>query len=348
MKTMARTVSWTVQEEDLHNDRFTGTDRGRSGGSANKVRVVTIEQFLRNKGCSHHVLTHLKRTDHGILKNGGWAYANQPVTAGDVITVRVEETETSEQITPVPLLLSVVYEDEDVLVVDKPCDMPVHPSMGNHENTLANAVMYYYAAKDQRFVFRCITRLDRDTTGLVLIAKNELSGAILSQKSALRQIHREYLAVTEGILPGRGTIDAPIARQQGSPLMRCVDFEHGERAVTHYQRLGVYRKTAKKAVPEAIGAAEDMHTCSSGEAVSLAAVRLETGRTHQIRVHMNFIGHSLPGDFLYNPDSVCDLAPRQMLHAYRLTFAHPISGETLSFESEMPPDMRLLLRQYRE
>ncbi|MCD7842132.1 MAG: RluA family pseudouridine synthase [Lachnospiraceae bacterium] len=349
-----RTVSWTVQKADgisvkpaQELDSCIQERKNRNRG-----QQLTIEQFLREKGCSHHVLTHLKRTDHGILKNGEWAYANQPVSTGDVITVRVEETENSDQISAVPLPLSVVYEDEDVLVVDKPCDMPVHPSMGNHENTLANAVMYYYTAQKRAFTFRCITRLDRDTTGLVLIAKNALSGAILSSQSSKRQIHREYLAITEGILPEEGTVDAPIARWQDSPLMRCVDYEHGERAVTHYKRLGVYRMLDEiyeeffqsrnlSGLKSDAGAAG----CASKE-MSLANVRLETGRTHQIRVHMKSIGHPLPGDFLYNSDSVCEFAPRQMLHAHRLTFAHPITGEPLVFESKMPPDMRRLLEMY--
>ncbi|MCC8105326.1 MAG: RluA family pseudouridine synthase [Clostridiales bacterium] len=367
-----RTVSWTVQtadftgnrpvqerkdsdiaclsrQEDMQEKISGGINRTQVRVKKENDRLLTIERFLREKGCSHHVLTLLKRTDHGILKNGVWAYTNQPVMVGDEITVRVEETESSEQILPVPLPLSVVYEDEDVLVVDKPCDMPVHPSMGNHENTLANAVMYYYAERDRRFVFRCITRLDRDTTGLVLIAKNSLSGAILSQQSSRRQIHREYLAITEGVLSKEGTIDAPIARWQDSPLMRCVDFEHGERAVTHYQRLGVYRmppETCEETFQNRFLSQTESEAGAEGRVpnvVSLANVRLETGRTHQIRVHMKFIGHPLPGDFLYNPDSVCELAPRQMLHAHRLTFTHPVTGETLVFESKMPPDMRRLL-----
>lgn len=314
-----RIVTWTVPEENAP----VSPNRSRT--------VLTVERFLRAKGCSHHVLTLLKRTDHGILLNGVWAYGNQPVNPGDKITIRVEETVGSEQILPVPLPLSIVYEDEDVLVVDKPGDMPVHPSAGNYENTLANAVMYYYSSKGIPFVFRCVTRLDRDTTGLVLLAKNRLSSAILSEHSAHRQIHREYLAIVEGELPVCGTIDAPIARQGESLLMRCVDLENGERAVTHYQRLAVCRTQS----------AAD--SCSLPDILSLASIRLETGRTHQIRVHMKSIGHPLPGDFLYNPDSVCERAPRQMLHSHQITFAHPISGKTLSFVSELPEDMRNLL-----
>jgi len=291
---------------------------------------MTVERALRAKGCSHHVLTLLKHTDHGILLNGIWTYANQPTKPGDEITIRVEENASSEQILPVPLPLSIIYEDEDVLVVDKPENMPVHPSAGNYENTLANAVMYYYSAKDIPFVFRCVTRLDRDTTGLVLLAKNSLSSAILSDQAAHRQIHREYLAIVEGMLPLKGTIDAPIAREEGSALMRCVDYENGERAVTHYKRLAAFWRGEN----------------TFSDMLSLASVHLETGRTHQIRVHMKSIGHPLPGDFLYHPDSVCELAPRQMLHSHRISFTHPITGEALSFVSNMPEDMQRLLHSY--
>ncbi|MCD7762253.1 MAG: RluA family pseudouridine synthase [Lachnospiraceae bacterium] len=351
-----RTVSWTVQKTDCSSVKPAQEQDGfiKERKNRNRGPQLTIEQFLRDKGCSHHVLTHLKHTDHGILKNGEWAYANQPLSTGDVITVRVEETENSDRISAVSLPISVVYEDEDVLVVDKPGDMPVHPSMGNYENTLANAVMYYYASQKQAFTFRCITRLDRDTTGLVLIAKNALSGAILSSYSSKRQIHREYLAITDGILPEEGTIDAPIARCPGSALMRCVDWEHGERAVTHYQRLGVYRMPYETSEETFQGGnlsglkSDAVSVGCAPQEISLANVRLETGRTHQIRVHMKSIGHPLPGDFLYNPESVCNLAPRQMLHAHRLAFAHPITGEPLVFESKMPPDMRRLLEIYQK
>ncbi|MCD8022319.1 MAG: RluA family pseudouridine synthase [Lachnospiraceae bacterium] len=355
------------------------------GADRCREKRMTVEQFLRARGCSHHVLTHLNHTDHGILRIGEWTYTNQPVFPGDEITIRLIEQETSDQIVPTPIPITIVYEDEDVLVVDKPCDMPVHPSMGNHENTLANAVMYYYSEKGVPFVFRCVTRLDRDTTGLVVLAKNMLSSAILSDMSAHRQIHREYLAITEGILPEEGTIDAPIARVDGSPLMRCVDYENGERAVTHFECLGVYIR--KQGTADAIrmpgsvnfeksgsigcellekpdltlGAEKTVtvgRTCICSKTdektpdalpakLSLASVILETGRTHQIRVHMKSIGHPLPGDFLYHPESVCDLAPRQMLHAHRVTFPHPITGKMLSFESAVPRDMRQLLDAYQ-
>ena len=204
--------------------------------------------------------------------------------------------------------------------------MPIHPSMNNYDNTLANAVMYYFSEKGESFVYRCINRLDRDTSGLLILAKNMLSGAILSQMSANRQIHREYLAVTEGLLPESGTIDAPIARLEGSAIMRCVDYEHGEKAVTHFARLSY----------------SELIPSTKCRGYSLASVHLETGRTHQIRIHMKHIGHPLPGDFLYNPSSDAPIT-RQALHSHRLMFEHPITGESMNFICEMPDDMKQLL-----
>lgn len=280
----------------------------------------TIEQFLRGHGCSHHVLTHLKRTEYGILLNGEWAYTNRRLTSGDRLEIRLIEEESSPGIVPVEMKLDVVYEDEDLMVINKPADTPIHPSINNYENTLANGVLYYFTSRNIPFVFRCINRLDRDTSGLLIIAKNMLSGAVLSQMSAARQISREYLAITQGLLPASGTIDAPIARTEDSAIMRCVDFLHGETAVTHYRCL---------------------KQISGTPSLSLASVRLETGRTHQIRVHMKYIGHPLIGDFLYHPDSM-QLIGRQALHSHSLSFSHPITGKKLAFTCNMPEDMQKL------
>ncbi len=297
---------------------------------------LTVEEFLREKGCSHHVLSQLKHTEDGILLNNILAYANQRLIPGDEILIRLEEESGSDTVDPVEHPLEIVYEDEDLLVVDKPRDMPVHPSLGNHDNTLANAVMYYCTTYENIFKFRCINRLDRDTSGLLLIAKNSLSSAILYDQAAKHEITRGYFAIVKGRLPRRGTIDQPIARKKGSALERCVDPVSGDPAVTHYMRIGCYqRKKEYEGTP-------------LPEKVSLASVCLETGRTHQIRVHMASIGHPLPGDFLYNPASVCDLAPRQLLHACRLSFRHPITKETLVFDSALPEDMTDFLNYYEE
>jgi 23S rRNA pseudouridine1911/1915/1917 synthase len=322
---MNRTLTWTIT-----------TDQ----------EGLTLEQFLRTRGCSHHVLTHLKHTGCGILLNGTWSYTSQKVSAGDTVTIHLIENEGSEQIVPVKMDLKIVYEDEDLMVIDKPADLPIHPSINNYENTLANGLLYYFTAQNIPFTYRCINRLDRDTSGLLIIAKHMLSGAILSRMSTNRRIHREYLAIVEGILPDSGTIHAPIARQEGSALMRCVDFERGELAVTHYRRIRCFAAPMMPA-PGVSNAERNPFdpaesTAQSPSTLSLAAIRLETGRTHQIRVHMKYLGHPLIGDFLYNPDSL-KLMSRQALHSHRLEFTHPITGEPLAFESELPEDMRRMI-----
>ena len=271
---------------------------------------MKIGDFLRKKGCSRHVIVHLKKTENGILLNKEWAYVGQVLKANDQLEIRILEEASSEQIVPRQLPLDIIYEDEDLLVISKPADMPIHPSINNYDNTLANALMWYYQKKKEAFVYRCINRLDRDTTGLLIVAKNMLSGGILSDMSKKREIHREYLAIAEGKVPEEGVIDAPIARKEESVIERCVDFEKGDRAVTHYWRMD-YRN-----------------------GYSLVRLKLETGRTHQIRVHMKYLGHPLTGDYLYNPDY--RILDHQALHSWKLEFRHPITGEQMHFAAEPP------------
>ena len=149
----------------------------------------------------------------------------------------LEETPSSEHIRPVLLPLAIVWEDEDILVLNKPADMPVHPSVNNYDNTLANAVAHYYRSAGEEFIFRCINRLDRDTTGLLILARHMLSACVLSNDMLNRRIKREYRAIVCGRTRDMGTIDAPIARVEGSTIERQVDFEKGESACTHYRRI---------------------------------------------------------------------------------------------------------------
>lgn len=350
MKSVFRIINLTKQQD--RKEQITDMTRTLSWRIGAADSSATIEQFLRAHGCSHHVMTHLKRTERGILRNGVWAYTNERLSAGDLLEICLIESESSVNITPIRMSLSIVYEDEDLLVINKPADTPIHPSINNHENTLANGIMYYYASQNIPFVYRCINRLDRDTSGLLIIAKNMVSAAILSKMSAGRRIRREYLAIAEGTLDDSGTIDAPIARACGSAIERCVDFVHGERAVTHYKSLlHFFAEVPKQA--ESISSAElPLHTESFSDPkipaqeenrpLTLVSVRLETGRTHQIRVHMKHIGHPLIGDFLYHPSSAV-LMQRQALHSYRLSFCHPLTGKELDFTCEPPEDMKRLL-----
>lgn len=274
---------------------------------------TTVLDFLRKKGFSRHILSSMKADKEALTRNGQRIGGREQLLAGDHFRVRLLETIDSDGIVPVSMPLSILYEDEDILVINKPADMPVHPSIGNYTNTLANGVAAYLDAKDEHSPFRCINRLDRDTSGALILAKNAFSAAVLSTQMRNRQIRRTYLAVVEGITPPNGTISAPISRVDDSVIERHVDFLHGEPAVTHYERLET----------------KNEH--------SLLEIHLETGRTHQIRVHMGYIGHPLPADYLYHP--VYDCFKRQPLHSLQLEFRHPVTDKPMCLLAPVSEDM---------
>lgn len=283
-----------------------------------KNNFLTIGEFLQEQDYSRHVIIHLKQTEQGILLNNKWAYVHTVLNAGDILTVQIIEETSSENIVPTPMQLDIVYEDEDIIVINKAANTPIHPSINNYDNSLANGLAYYYQKQNLPFIFRCVNRLDKDTTGLVLLAKNIYSSSVLSNQVRNRQIHREYLAIVEGKLKQEGTINAPIGRKEGSIIERCIDFEKGQSAITHYK------------------------VTAYNNGYSLASIILETGRTHQIRVHMKYINHPLPGDFIYNPNY--HHINRQALHSYKLSFLHPITKEAMTFTAPLPDDMRILLQ----
>lgn len=281
---------------------------------------LRVEQFLRRKGYSAQNLSTIKRMPESILVNGVHYYMKQTLKAGDRLLVRIQETESSRNIPPVCAPLSVVYEDEDLIVINKPAGMPIHPSLNNYTNSLANALAWYYQQQGKPFIFRCCNRLDRDTSGLTVVAKHLVSGNILSTMTKKKEVRREYLAVVRGhIVPESGTISAPLARKGGTIIERVVDFDRGETAVTHY------------------------HLIQEANGHSLVALQLETGRTHQIRIHLKHLGFPLVGDYLYNPDM--EYISRQALHSFRLSFPHPITGEAMDFTAPLPEDMKNILTE---
>lgn len=316
-----------------------------------------VSGFLKEKGYSEQNLVNLKKDLASIEVNDTCVYQNYVLHQGDSLNVYIRETESSRQIIPVKLPIDIVYEDEDLLVINKPAGMPVHPSRNNPDNSLGNALAWYYKQKQQAFVFRCINRLDRDTSGLTIVAKHMVSGAILARMVAAKSqgglqeqgIHREYLAIVEGnVEPAEGVIHAPIARKESKCLERVVDYEKGDRAITHYQKLKTWKNVR------------------SNQRMSLVALQLETGRTHQIRVHMAYLGHPLIGDFLYNPAYAANqldrlahaeenssymaktaaadlLIHRQALHAHKICFLHPMTGKQMEFCVPMPEDMKSLM-----
>ena len=296
---------------------------------------MRLGDFLSAQGYSRHIRIHIKQHPGTLLKNNIPALFYETVAVNDKITVHLIDDEVSKNIPAVPIPVNIVYEDEDLLIVNKPADMPIHPSIGNYENTLANGIAWYFASQNKPYVYRCINRLDRNTTGLLILAKNMLSGAILSQQMKDRQIHRTYLALVEGQTEENGIIDAPIGRAGESIITRQIDYENGAPARTHY-KLMEYRPAAPSLLSEYPG--------FPPEGVSLVKLRLETGRTHQIRVHMTSIGHPLCGDTLYNPST--QLMERQALHSYSLEFIHPVTGKPMFFTAPLPDDMSIYLTQH--
>lgn len=273
-----------------------------------------IDKFLKAQGYSSANITAIKKMPNNVVIDDEWVHMNRKLSAGDVLTVNISEDDSSEKIPAVKMPLDIVYEDEDIIVINKPAGLPIHPSLNHYEDSLANGLAYYYESQGKPFIFRCANRLDKNTSGLTVIAKHLVSANILSTMVKSRDFHREYYAIVRGhIDPPQGTIDAPIGRVGDSIITRQVDFKNGERAVTHYEVIKE----------------ENGH--------SLISIHLETGRTHQIRVHFKYIGHPLIGDHLYNPDF--EYIQRQALHSHKIEFVHPITKTVMEFVAPLPNDM---------
>lgn len=246
-----------------------------------------------------------------ITRRGIALRSCDPVHADDVIELHLPEE--NNEIEPVQGCLDILYEDDFLLVVNKPPFMPVHPTKVHQLDTLANIVSYLQEQKGEKYTFRALNRLDKDTSGCVVIAKDRLTYA-LTQPT----ITKKYLAVCEGIITEDGTVSAPIALEDGSSIRRCVS-PAGQHAVTHY------------------------HILAAGAGHTLVELRLESGRTHQIRCHMSSIGHPLAGDDLYGGSR--SMIGRQALHCSDLAFFHPFSDQKIELCAELPDDMQALLHR---
>ncbi|HPW53683.1 MAG TPA: RluA family pseudouridine synthase [Erysipelotrichaceae bacterium] len=281
-----------------------------------------VASFLLSKKISGSCISALKREKQGILVNGEIQFTDYILKESDVVEISLTEENDYSQIIPVKLDFKIIYEDEDIIIIDKPANMTVHPSLKYFKESLENGLTYYFLTKNEDVVCHFINRLDKDTTGLLIVAKNRFSANILSQALLKKEIKREYLALVEGkLLNKSGSINAPIEREKEGSIIRTVDFEKGKQAITNYEVLSYNPQTD----------------------VSLLKLELLTGRTHQIRVHMKYLGHPLVGDELYN--KTCRQLKRQALHSCYLSFYHPISHKPLSFKSEMPTDFTTLLNK---
>lgn len=267
---------------------------------------------------SASVIRRVKWLPDGILLDGEKVNTDARVRAGQTLSVVLSDPGERSAVSPAPGPLDAVYEDEDILVVNKPAGLLTHPGHGHYDDTLGNFILWHYLQTGDDADFHPVHRLDKGTTGLLVSAKHAHAQEILRRQLHTPDFRREYLAVCEGVPePPAGTVDAPIASAPGSLLRREVR-EGGQRAVTRYETLFVSGPRA------------------------LLRLRLETGRTHQIRVHMAHLGHPLTGDFLYGTEDPA-LISRPALHSWRLSFRQPVTGEPLSFTQPLPEDMKSLL-----
>jgi 23S rRNA pseudouridine1911/1915/1917 synthase len=285
-----------------------------------------LRTILQNRlQLSRKLLSRLKLTEAGITVNGERCYITVRVRSGDLVEIRMQEEE-SEDILPQDIPIDRVYEDDHLLIVNKPPGMIVHPTHGHYTNTLANGVVHYWKTRGERYRFRPVHRLDQETSGVLAIAKNPYAHQSISEQMQEDQVQKLYLAVVYGTLAeNSGTIDAPIDRSVDNPHVRVVTRD-GYRAVTHYRVVARYASA------------------------TLVELRLETGRTHQIRVHMQHIGHPLIGDKMYLLDQPArfkgmPMIDRHALHAHRLGFKHPVDRRELEFVAELPDDMQRLIKE---
>ena len=278
-----------------------------------------VDALLRGPlGLSGTVIRRVKWLEDGILLDGVRVTVGDRVQAGQVLSVVVGDTEVSGAIVPAPGPLDIVYQDQDVLVLNKAPGVAVHPGPGHYSDTIGNFLMDYYRKHGILADFHPVHRLDRGTSGLLLVALHGHAQEVLKEQLHSPAFRRVYLAVCEGVPePPSGIIDAPIGRLEGSVLARTVRPD-GQRAVTHYQTLRTVNGRA------------------------LVRLELETGRTHQIRVHMAHLGHPLTGDFLYGTEDQ-SLISRPALHAAELSFTHPITGKTMAFTAPLPHDVAALV-----
>ena len=286
---------------------------------------VPVKGLLRTKfSFSSRLLTKLKY-QHLVFLNGeptpGWISPQ----VGDVLSIKLPEEKSDFPAEDIPI--HPVFEDDDLLIIDKQPGVIVHPTKGHPLHTIANGLMKYMEDTDQVFKIRFVNRLDMDTTGLLIVAKNSHSQDDLTKQMKANTTEKRYIAVVNGIVAeDKFTIDLPIGRPDPENVARGVMTEGGYPSVTHVRVLERFPK---------------------GKGYTMVELLLETGRTHQIRVHMSHIGHPLVGDYLYGGDNPW-LIERQALHAYRLSFNHPVTGQRLHIEAPLPDDIKKVIEKIKE
>lgn len=279
-----------------------------------------IDRIARGQfGVSGTLLRRIKWLEDGIRLDGVRVTTRDRARTGQVLVLRLSDPEGAEALTAAPLPLDIQYEDRDIVVVNKAPGMSTHPGPGHWEDSLGNALTWHWQQSDPFATFHPVHRLDRGASGLMVVAAHPFAQERLRQSLHTGDFRRQYLAVCEGYLaPSEGVIDLPIDRCPDSIQKRQVS-PGGQPSVTRYRVIAQARGR------------------------SLVALELETGRTHQIRVHLSHLGHPLVGDFLYGTPCP-EVIDRPALHSGRLELAHPVTGERLTFEEPLPEDMARLLR----
>lgn len=281
---------------------------------------MTLKEVLLDKlNFSVRSLSKMKR-EKSVLVNGIYKKPSLKVSCGDLIEVKIDEEKANFE--PQDLNLQIIYDDFDIIMVNKPPFMVVHPTKSHYDNTIANGISYYIEKHKENVKIRFVNRLDMNTSGLVIVAKNAYAHHTLSTSMNENKVEKTYITVVNGIVDeDEGTINEPIYRPDEDSIKRVID-ERGQASVTHYK---VVERLKNATVLE---------------------VKLETGRTHQIRVHMAHIGHGIIGDELYGYIDE-NLINRQALHAYSLEFEQPRTKEILKFKTDIPKDMQELISKLR-
>ena len=290
----------------------------------NEFVGLSIKEILSDKlGFSKRAITSLKKCEDGILLNGKHATVRAVMKSGDVLTINSEDsTSEHEKLVPSSVMPDIIYEDEQIIAVNKPPFMPTHQSLGHFYDTLANSLAYYYSLSGRPFVFRSVNRLDRNTSGAVLVAKDRLSSSKLSEQMKNDGIKKTYIAILEGELPqNEGVIETHIRRKEKSIILRevCSSCEDSKVAITHYKVI------------------------AKSNGFSLVKATPITGRTHQLRVHFSHLGAQILGDDLYG--SASPMIARHALHAHELHFTHPKTQKEMALHAPIPFDMQSIIEK---
>ena len=287
----------------------------------NKYNTI-LEVLKEHFSISDRLLKKLKKLKLIYLNSNPILSINTPITINDVIDVDLDYQEDNSNIVPTQMNLDIIYEDAWLLILNKPAHIAIHPSINHYTTSLSNGVRYYFDSINLHKKIRPVNRLDKDTSGIVIFAKSEYIQEQLSKQMQTKKIKKEYISILTGIVtPSKGTINAPISRKPNSIIEREVNI-NGDNSITHYNVIKTLNNN-----------------------LSVVSFILETGRTHQIRVHSSYINHPILGDTLYGMSS--KLIDRQALHAIKITFIHPITNKILFFIAPIPDDIKNIINNYK-